>query len=89
MKQLAGTTSASISDIEARIEAIQRAANEGVAALSRIETLIEQVSESQNTVAAAIEEQSAVTAQIAEVDHRAWPTAPATPRRSPRRSHPR
>jgi methyl-accepting chemotaxis protein len=66
VKQLAGTTSASISDIEARIEAIQRAANEGVSSLARIETLIEQVSESQNTVAAAIEEQSAVTSQIAE-----------------------
>jgi methyl-accepting chemotaxis protein len=66
VKQLAGTTSASISDIEARIEAIQRAANEGVSSLARIEALIEQVSESQNTVAAAIEEQSAVTSQIAE-----------------------
>jgi len=66
VKQLAGTTSASISDIEARIEAIQRAANEGVDSLARIESLIEQVSESQNTVAAAIEEQSAVTSQIAE-----------------------
>ncbi|HET9658445.1 MAG TPA: methyl-accepting chemotaxis protein [Kineosporiaceae bacterium] len=66
VKQLAGTTSASISDIEARIEAIQRAANEGVSSLARIESLIEHVSESQNTVAAAIEEQSAVTSQIAE-----------------------
>jgi methyl-accepting chemotaxis protein len=66
VKQLAGTTSASISDIEARIEAIQRAADEGVESLSRIEELIGLVSESQNTVAAAIEEQSAVTAQIAE-----------------------
>jgi methyl-accepting chemotaxis protein len=66
VKQLAGTTSASISDIENRIEAIQRAANEGVASLARIESLIEQVSESQNTVAAAIEEQCAVTSQIAE-----------------------
>lgn len=66
VKQLAGTTSASISDIDARIEAIQRAANEGVASLGRIEALIDQVSESQNMVAAAIEEQSAVTSQIAE-----------------------
>jgi methyl-accepting chemotaxis protein len=66
VKQLAGTTSASISDIEARIEAIQRAADEGVESLVRIEELIGLVSESQNTVAAAIEEQSAVTAQIAE-----------------------
>lgn len=66
VKQLAGTTSASISDIEARIEAIQRAANEGVTSLARIESLIDQVSETQNTVAAAIEEQSAVSSQIAE-----------------------
>ncbi len=66
VKQLAGTTSASISDIEARIEAIQSASGEGVAALDRIERLVEQLSESQNTVAAAIEEQSAVTSQIAE-----------------------
>jgi hypothetical protein len=66
VKQLAGTTSASITDIEARIEAIQRAAAEGATALGRIEALIEKVSESQNTVAAAIEEQSAVTSQIAE-----------------------
>ncbi|HET9657131.1 MAG TPA: methyl-accepting chemotaxis protein [Kineosporiaceae bacterium] len=66
VKQLAGTTSASITDIEARIEAIQRAATEGAEALTRIEALIERVSESQNTVAAAIEQQSAVTSQIAE-----------------------
>ena len=66
VKQLAGTTAASITDIEARIEAIQRAANEGVDSLARIEDLVEQVSEGQGTVAAAIEEQSAVTAQIAE-----------------------
>ncbi len=66
VKQLAGTTSASISDIEARIEAIQRAAVEGVGALSQIENLIERISESQDTVAAAIEEQSAVTSELAQ-----------------------
>jgi len=66
VKQLAGTTSASITDIEARIEAIQRAADHGVEALSQIEQLIDRISESQDTVAAAIEEQSAVTAEIAQ-----------------------
>jgi methyl-accepting chemotaxis protein len=65
VKQLAGTTAGSITDIEARITAIQQAAHDGVTALERIEALIERVSESQNTVAAAIEEQSAVTAEIA------------------------
>ena len=65
VKQLAGTTAASISDIEARIEAIQNASREGVAALERIEGLVEKLNESQHTVAAAIEEQSAVTSNIA------------------------
>ncbi|MEJ2577759.1 MAG: methyl-accepting chemotaxis protein [Kineosporiaceae bacterium] len=66
VKQLAGTTSASISDIEARIEAIQGASRDGVTALELIEGLVEKLNESQHTVAAAIEEQSAVTSQIAE-----------------------
>jgi methyl-accepting chemotaxis protein len=66
VKQLAGTTSASITDIESRIEAIQRAADDGVEALSQIEQLIDRISESQDTVAAAIEEQSAVTSEIAQ-----------------------
>ncbi len=66
VKHLAGTTSASISDIEARIEAIQRASDEGVKALARIDELVTSISESQETVAAAIEEQSSVTAELAE-----------------------
>ncbi|MDQ1288733.1 MAG: methyl-accepting chemotaxis protein [Actinomycetota bacterium] len=65
VKQLAGTTSASISDIEARIEAIQQAADAAVTALTDIEATIGRLRESQETVAAAIEEQSAVTAEIA------------------------
>ncbi len=65
VKQLAGTTSASITDIESRIASIQRAAADGVAALEEIERLVCRVSESQGTVAAAIEEQSAVTSEIA------------------------
>ncbi|MFN8076694.1 MAG: methyl-accepting chemotaxis protein [Kineosporiaceae bacterium] len=65
VKQLAGTTSASISDIESRIEAIQTAAQAGVAALAEIEALVSRISESQETVAAAIEEQSAVTSELA------------------------
>jgi hypothetical protein len=65
VKQLAGTTSASISDIEARIEAIQQAADAAVTALTEIEDTIGRLRESQETVAAAIEEQSAVTAEIA------------------------
>lgn len=65
VKQLAGTTSSSISDIESRIDAIQRAAQEAVATLARISDLVEGINESQDTVAAAIEEQSAVTSEIA------------------------
>ncbi len=66
VKQLAGTTSASITDIESRIEAIQRAADAGVNALSEIEKLVERIREAQDTVAAAIEEQSAVASEIAQ-----------------------
>ncbi|WP_380169265.1 methyl-accepting chemotaxis protein [Jannaschia sp. R86511] len=66
VKQLAGTTSSSIGDIESRIDAIQRAAGEAVATLSRISALVDGISESQDTVAAAIEEQSAVTSEIAQ-----------------------
>ncbi|MFC3689842.1 methyl-accepting chemotaxis protein [Aquipuribacter hungaricus] len=65
VKQLAGTTSSSISDIEQRIDAIQRAAQEAVLTLSRIAALVEGISGSQDTVAAAIEQQSAVTSEIA------------------------
>ncbi len=65
VKQLAGTTSSSITDIESRIDSIQRAAQEAVATLSRISALVEGISESQDTVAAAIEQQSAVTSEIA------------------------
>ena len=65
VKQLAGTTAASISDIESRIEAIQSAADEGVGALATIERLVQKISDAQETVAAAIEEQSAVSSEIA------------------------
>ncbi|MGJ7439965.1 methyl-accepting chemotaxis protein [Aquipuribacter sp. MA13-6] len=66
VKQLAGTTSSSIGDIESRIEAIQKAAIEAVATLSRISALVDGINESQDTVAAAIEQQSAVTSEIAQ-----------------------
>lgn len=66
VKSLAGTTAASITDIESRISAIQAAAGESVAALERIGGLVEKISESQAVVAAAIEEQSAVTGEIAQ-----------------------
>jgi methyl-accepting chemotaxis protein len=65
VKTLAGTTSASIDDIEARIAAIQRAAQDGVTALERISEMISTISESTVTVTAAIEEQSAVTSELA------------------------
>ena len=66
VKQLAGTTSSSIGDIESRIDAIQSAAVSSAEALRDIEQLVETVSASQTTVAAAVEEQNAVVAQIAE-----------------------
>ncbi|MFC5382703.1 methyl-accepting chemotaxis protein [Aquipuribacter nitratireducens] len=66
VKQLAGTTSSSISDIESRIDAIQRAAQAAVTTLARISGLVDQINESQDTVAAAIEQQSAVTSEIAQ-----------------------
>ncbi|MFI7588800.1 methyl-accepting chemotaxis protein [Spongisporangium articulatum] len=65
VKQLAGTTSSSIGDIESRIEAIQDAAAGSAEALREIERLVEAVSSSQGTVASAVEEQSAVVSQIA------------------------
>lgn len=65
VKQLAGTTSSSIGDIESRIEAIQSAASSSAASLRDIERLVEGVSSSQGTVASAVEEQSAVVSQIA------------------------
>jgi methyl-accepting chemotaxis protein len=65
VKNLAGTTSASTADIEARITAIQSSAHEVSAVLARIERLIGQVAESQTTISAAIEEQSAVSQEIA------------------------
>jgi methyl-accepting chemotaxis protein len=66
VKQLAATTAASISDIEARIVAIQRAAADGVAALERITEFVASISEGQETVAAAIEEQSAVIGEMSQ-----------------------
>lgn len=66
VKQLAGATSASITDIESRIAAIQRSAAEGVTTLASITSLVDKINESQDTVAAAIEEQSAVTSEIAQ-----------------------
>lgn len=65
VKQLAAATAASISDIEARIDAIQKAAAASVSALDDIEQLIGSIDESETTIAAAIEEQSAVTGQLA------------------------
>jgi len=66
VKQLATTTSASISDIEARITAIRHAADAGAEALTQIAAVINQLHESQTSVAAATEEQSAVAAEIAQ-----------------------
>lgn len=65
VKSLAGTTAASISDIESRIGAIQAAAEASVRVLARIEAMVDQIHQSQAVVAAAIEEQSAVTSEIA------------------------
>jgi methyl-accepting chemotaxis protein len=65
VKQLAGTTSASITDIEARIQAIQDAAAASVQALSTIEDLVGGINDAQASVSAAIEEQSAVTTELA------------------------
>ena len=64
VKQLAGTTAASITDIEARIEAIQQAATAGADALAEIERLVAAINDSQSSVSAAIEEQSAVAAEL-------------------------
>jgi methyl-accepting chemotaxis protein len=64
VKQLAGTTAASITDIEARIEAIQQAAAAGADALAEIEQLIGAINDSQSSVSAAIEEQSAVASEL-------------------------
>jgi methyl-accepting chemotaxis protein len=65
VKQLAGTTSDSIGDIEARIAAIQAAASAGVVALAEIETLVNEIEHAQSSTSAAIEEQSAVAAELA------------------------
>ncbi|WP_210766840.1 methyl-accepting chemotaxis protein [Cellulomonas citrea] len=65
VKQLAGATAASITDIEARIEAIQSAAAAGAATLADIEHLVTTVLDAQTSVAAAIEEQSAVATDLA------------------------
>jgi methyl-accepting chemotaxis protein len=65
VKQLAGTTSASITDIEARIQAIQDAAAASVEALGQIEELVGGINDAQASVSAAIEEQSAVTTELA------------------------
>lgn len=65
VKQLAGTTASSIGDIEARIAAIQAAADRGVDALNRIEQMIDRISASQSSVVTAIEEQSAVVSELA------------------------
>lgn len=65
VKQLAGATAASITDIEARIEAIQSAATAGADTLSHIERLVTAVLDAQTSVAAAIEEQSAVATDLA------------------------
>ncbi|MBU4213435.1 MAG: hypothetical protein KJ792_02115 [Actinobacteria bacterium] len=65
VKQLAGATAASITDIEARIEAIQSAASAGARTLSEIERLVTTVLDAQTSVAAAIEEQSAVATDLA------------------------
>ncbi len=65
VKQLAGTTADSTSDIESRIAAIQRAAAAGVQALSEIETQIGEIEHAQGSVASAIEEQSAVADELA------------------------
>lgn len=66
VKQLAETTTASISDIENKIKDIQRAADGSAEATAGIETLVDRIRESQETIAAAIEQQSATTASIAQ-----------------------
>jgi methyl-accepting chemotaxis protein len=66
VKQLAGTTAASISDIEARIEGIQHGAERGAASLRALDQLVNQIRESQNTIAEATNQQSAVTVEIAQ-----------------------
>ncbi|WP_285594835.1 methyl-accepting chemotaxis protein [Kineosporia sp. NBRC 101731] len=65
VKQLAETTTASISDIENKIKDIQQAADASAEATAGIDTLVDRIRESQETIAAAIEEQSATTASIA------------------------
>ncbi len=66
VKQLAETTTASISDIENKIHDIQQAADGSAEATEGIDRLVDRIRESQETIAAAIEQQSATTASIAD-----------------------
>ncbi|MBT0768065.1 hypothetical protein KIH74_03975 [Kineosporia sp. J2-2] len=66
VKQLAETTTGSISDIENKIKDIQQAANGSAEATAGIDALVDRIRESQETIAAAIEQQSATTASIAD-----------------------
>ncbi|GAB6901494.1 hypothetical protein JCM9957A_45840 [Kineosporia succinea] len=66
VKQLAETTTASISDIENKIKDIQTAADGSAEATAGIDGLVDRIRESQETIAAAIEEQSATTESIAQ-----------------------
>ncbi|GAB3238408.1 methyl-accepting chemotaxis protein [Kineosporia babensis] len=65
VKQLAETTTASISDIENKIKDIQSAADGSAEATAGIDGLVDRIRESQETIAAAIEQQSATTSSIA------------------------
>ncbi|MFN8075435.1 MAG: methyl-accepting chemotaxis protein [Kineosporiaceae bacterium] len=67
VKQLAATTSASVGDIEKKIEAITRAADTGTEAVERIGDVIHGIDEEQATIAAALEEHSAVTSGLAQM----------------------
>jgi methyl-accepting chemotaxis protein len=64
VKELAKQTASATDDIRTRIEAIQAASSEAIAAISEIEAVIINVNEVSRTIAAAVEEQRVTTTEI-------------------------
>jgi methyl-accepting chemotaxis protein len=65
VKQLARQSAEATEDIRARIEAIQRSAEEAIRAITEIGDVVGQVNGASRTIASAVEEQSITTREIA------------------------